>query len=599
MRFKTFIGSEQIDKNPIKIELIREAVSRFQKRPTFLFLSMLNNYLCLRSGALPDDDSKPDPIAATIFGSLFDDETWQIIRQTGEHLNRQGHSVVVLHRWQMLGLMKMMILWGSDKGLDPNSDRNARFELGKVCLMATSFLSPEPGATSKDEIRALLMPTFELTNPPELYNSIARSFSYLNIASNVSLVGLGTRKINDLFEQKYGVSIFKYLGIVYAIYAKYEVLKSNPIFYFNQPKELNISRREHFKHLTFTEFEIDKVFELISIDPSAFYEKGEFGSTFEFDFLGFRKTPIIKVSDDIYTCVDLEFLAEKLGVTNWFLAIRDGLPDDPEKPGRRDNRLFSSLNDTWGKEIFERYVGTILLSEPTPYLRDFRLRNHKIIPQNRNPSENNKPRFDWGLFNANSLILSKEVSWLIWIECKTLRLDVLSKYGNEPDKLKNKLLDKFKLSDGKNQIIAGIELIINGKASGLTRLASTIYPVIIIEDELFGIAPVSDLIVEGFDKLLQSINIPKSFHVKPLTLFTIETFERIERFVTAGHFSLQEFLEFRSRTTSADFHEILNDFLRAKGITHQPMNNRLNALFDQFHEEFMDYFRPEAYDNPL
>jgi hypothetical protein len=548
---------------------------------------MVNNYLCFRSGFLPDS-FKIDEITRTIFGTLFRPE---IIRRIDEvwSQNREEYGlIVVLNRTQILTLIKLFLLWGKDgPGLDANESQEARFALGELCLMTTDYMAPENEDSTVDELRSQLLPGFEMTNPPNIIHSIARSVEYLDLAGRIRDVKLGNRTILDLFQDTNGLSLLEYLQLVYLVYIHYEILRSDPKRYFNDPIQLNLSRDKFFKNLTYSEQTLTSFFRLTSRSLDEWFNEPEQGASIKYDLVTFKTTPILWISENVFTCLDIELLVEKLGASNWFHAVRATLPSDPNNPTRKEEKSFSVFQDIWGKKIFEEYVKKKLRAAFQPrHQYKARWANFKFFEESSDVSDASKPRFDCAIFNANSLIEKDEPASLIWIECKTLRLDIGAKYGDDHERLRKTIKTRFELT----QIINGIKLMSSNKGNGLTRFANIVYPVMICEDELFGFNLISKFIIDEFEKQIDESALRQDLVIKPLSIVTVELLERLLPYIKSRSFRLEEFLEYSIPFRSLDLREALGSFLKERKIPRRK-NQELDAAFGKFHDDIHSLFK--------
>ena len=342
MESRILIAWKDVESTPATLEIIKARVQQFNRNETFHFLSMLNNYLCLGDGAVPNNKGEVTDKETTQFlNTLFSPslqikiiDLWQRDRAAF------GRNRIVFSRTQLLALMKFVLLWADEDGeLIPNDGFVGKFYLGELLLMLTDYFDTNLPITLEDTITEVL-PGFELTNPPPrqaLFDRISRSHEYMKtLRDDSTLFAPNGTAWPDVFEAKEGVPVETLFVIVLGIlrqHLKYDDVQS----YLDERGAINFSREEYFRNFLKPTSHLDGFFRLSSktIDQLALeMKKSDGGFNLKHDFLKFRETPIIYLSEDIFTCVDIHFLLEKF-TTNLVYLIEASLPVDDKQPTKK------------------------------------------------------------------------------------------------------------------------------------------------------------------------------------------------------------------------------------------------------------------------
>ncbi len=560
------------------MEEIKKRVRSFKRNETFHYLTMLNNYLCLGDGAIPDDN-----------GSITDDKTTRFIKvlfypylQTRiielwlKANSSHGVNRIAFSRIQLLTLMKFILLWGDEDGeLIPNESFGATYELGDLLLMLTDFFDSELSPTLEGTL-AQILPGIELTNhPPRLsvFDLITRSYEYIQILKNDrSLSAPNGLAWPDLFEEKEKVSIETLLVIVASILVQY-IKFENFNNYLNDPGQLNFSRKGYFLNFKKSDLQLDSFFRLSSrpIDLlSRNVKELKGGFSVKHDFLLFRDTPIIFISEDIFTCIDIHFLLEKF-TSNLVYIIEASLPSEKSDLTRKNQLYLRQWRSHYGKAV-EIYVGNIF-DEAAPGTHQ---RNSNFI------FRRNKYEID-GVMDYYST--------LIWMECKGKKLSAKAKYSGDPQLLFQELENKYGLSD-KNaavrQLTKKLAIVFHPEyhkelSDWKFGFPTTVHPLLIVEDELLGFDVILDRLNDLFLNEIESLPISRFVEIRPLDILTITDIERIEVYMVSEGVTFLEILDFACKFHQSkprlEFSAVITEFIRQKKLVRK-INKRLDVKFD-------------------
>lgn len=183
--------SDLMDRDPTEAEM-DQLVTTFARTPTFLMLAMLNTFLSFYQHA-QDDREAFRFVQGFLFQNLTDEDTFERARQRFPHENMGARPI--FHRQQMLVLLKKILVSSDEQGRNnPNGAENkdARYELGRLGLMANDLLNPaaqvqrlfERDDTEEDRQRRYeefctqMLPMYELSNPAEVIPAHVRNDEY-------------------------------------------------------------------------------------------------------------------------------------------------------------------------------------------------------------------------------------------------------------------------------------------------------------------------------------------------------------------------------------------------------------------------------------
>lgn len=249
--------SDLTDQQPSNEE-VNALISQLNRKPTLLMVAMLNSLLSFVK--TPSEHAKK--VQGFLFANLCDDELFE--RAKERFGNEQMDERPLFHRQQLLTMMRNILLTASDDGtLNPNEGdvTKARFALGRLATMFNDLNQPddqnmklEVAAQAADieqihnELFVQLLPTVELSNPPNPARAIVRNREYLRIFSENPAVFTFSHgeTLASRFQSLAGVELNQYVRLLYCIFARYEVESGSIENLIAEPQRFNVSPEQRF-----------------------------------------------------------------------------------------------------------------------------------------------------------------------------------------------------------------------------------------------------------------------------------------------------------------------------------------------------------------
>ena len=600
VEFITYIPYSEIFGSSPNEQELNKTLKTFKKLPAFAFLSSINLLLSL---FVIGEDS--DKVQKLLINNLISKEVLEVIK------NKFRHEKIVkrplFHRQQILTLIKKVLLESPyDGNNDPNSENweeseNAATLLGQASLMINDLLvSAEQSGNLRakdhteksegevlDEFLVQWLPVVELMNPPQITNAIARSEKYFEIFESEFSLGDNNTFSNGLNTITYffdinKISLRNYLKLIYSVYAFY--FTQNFETYKNDPAMLNFRRSEYFLSLQLPQSEIDSFFNFnvrgLSGLINELQNSASIGLLPQYDFIGFRQYPLVELNDDIITCIDVNFLIEKLsfGVYHAIFNSFDATITDRKK----DRNLFSSL---WGK-VFEHYVN-FLFSQSYPPLSGRLISFAKFLDTNTD-----QEAFDGVIDSGDKLIV---------MEYKGGFLNASAKYSGSKEKLLGDLDKKYgsQHKGGIEQLVRKIELVFNsdyelrktfdGFDKNRANDIKVIYPVLIVKEHALNIGLATNKLRRVFDEQIKNKNISSSIFIRPLSVLLVEDLEILLPYIDEGKISFADFLEeytMGNHDRLENFQSILKKFRKENNVESCP-----NKWINEQHEKILNSIR--------
>lgn len=528
--------SELTGEQPTESELT-EIISSLRQRPTFLMLCLLNLVLSLfdhgtdREVAQSHDDIKD---------YLLDDYLLNLLKLKFS----QGSAVSrpIFHRQQLLVMMKRVLLESPiEDGDDPFESQEARYRLGKACVLMNDFLV-DAGQNERllaeqehdrvlDELLAQWLPTTELNNPPDEGHAIVRNMEYFSVLeqqfSEVTFSSGET--LSQLFLRTNKITLQSYLTLMHGVFALYYIKKYPELM--KNLESLKIRKSTIFSKMKVSEQEVSSFFHMNARDLSGLKEELQRSTTGQplkpqYDFTAFRKYPLVFFNEDQLICLDFHLLGEKLGQGTYH-GISNSLKSF------EDRTLFWTY---WGK-AFEAYVNRLIGQVYPPLSGRFYALSY--FDKSRSEYE----AFDGAIDCGDSLIV---------MEYKGGFLNATAKYAGDPDTLLEDLEKKFgrKPKAGVEQLGRKLELVFNAdpklrKTFSLLNVSNIrkVYPVLVVQDLSLRIGLANWKLRQWLEQELSDRRIDSEVRIRPLSLLTIENLEMVLPHVDAGDFAFTEILD--------------------------------------------------------
>jgi hypothetical protein len=506
----------------------------------------------------------------------------------------------IFFRQQLLFLLKKIVLLGSPDGtIKPQQNGSDWYSLGRMCLDITNFLDPERHESNtnaknwfeqlRNSLIARLTPGFELLHPPSFQRGVVRSRAILRLFETKHPEFADGKSLNNFFFERQGVHLTTFFEITMAIYTHFLTVTDGEEIFEGVPERFRLDRSVYFRLLGIPKSELDAYFSLLA--RQLFQLKDEIKKDFvvtsypHCDFTTFRRFPLLLLNEQVFTCLDIGFLLEKVSF-GLFRTLHNSLPDDEKQINRKSPTLANRLSAYWGEAV-ESYFQHLLENAPG-FFPDLTFDTGKGRSQ----------QIDGLIYDGDSAAV---------IEVKAQYLTASAKYGST-DKLLEELNRKFGLKKRSkedssrgalDQLLSDIEKLFpkNVDVTGQARnfscpseflSAHNIFPVLVIDETYLACPFVQWRLMAWFDAELKTRAICGSVKIHPLLVVSLEFLEAIEEPIKKGTFSFLEFCNFWKKRNEShlefwqyDSWNCLMLYFEEVGIGNQ-RNSRVQEEFDYF-----------------
>ncbi len=560
---------------------LSELISSFKTDSTFMSLAMWNLMLSLFEGNI----EKFKYLQGFFIHNLIRREWSAQVFQSAALESESPRPV--FGRWQMLALMKKILLETSNQGnQDPRNDDSARRTLGEAALMLNDLLFTDEqmarfekrdGAGERERIHDELMtqwfPQSELIHVPDVFQAVARNDEYLNIFdSRASEFRFSDgQTLSERFIQLTGLDIRQYLRLYFGLYVLHNQLQDKHPDEINaDPGMINFDMERCFSNMDFDKKEKNTFFRRVVTDLPSLIEgvmrDANSGRAWQFDFTAFRDHPLVSIPGNVqgFTCIAFPFLIEKLASGIYHTILNSWEEGDAER---------GKFQSYWGK-VFEQFVNDRLREEYPPSTLANRFYANPYFNKKQNRSiEVSDAAVDYG----DSLVL---------MEHKGGYLSLDEKYRDDADRLLRGVADKFGLDKAIKQLSRSIGLLFDEEretrdtfseldgsrqpvhifnADDLGRVLK-VYPVLIVQDFSMASGFMNRRLRIQFAGKLKEYSISTGVHVRPLSVLTVENLENMLEHLNEIRFTdfLDEYSSEKHEPLST-FNSILNGFLKSRG----------------------------------
>ena len=421
-----------------------------------------------------------------------------------------------------------------------------------------------------------MTPTFELYNPPSLDDGIARSLEYLRIFEEKYPIFYEGESLDEFVETHLGIGLRTLMELTGSIYAYFFVHDEDLAYFLSNPLNLNLSKETFFQHVDVSDEELEAFFQIsaktirelrreIVRDISSLTRD-------QYDFTLFRRFPIVLLTDDTFTCLDIGFLLERVSF-GLFRTIHNCLPGEVDNPSIKDKKLARDLSSKWG-DVVETYALNIL--RPLPCFRA----NIQFSTRKGRPEQ-----IDGAFVVEKSAVI---------IEIKGRYLSAASKYSGTDSLIAE--LDRRFGREAHNDKGA----LYQQRASNIADLSCSddimnvnrIFPVLIVDESTLRLDLVQGMLRSWFDEVLNTHELRRDLEVMPLSIIHLDTLEAMEVFLQSDAFSFLDLIEFFASEVrkdddlaQKDSHSLFFRFLSDYGIKWQA-NPRMQKLFKAYIDNF-------------
>lgn len=494
----------------------------------------------------------------------------------------------VFGRWQLLALMKKLLLASTNEGLgDPRNDDEIRRKLGDACLMMNDLLFPEEqderlNAVAgdreevSDELTAQMLFQFELYHVPDVYQAVARNKEYFEIFEQrvAEFQFADAQGLARKFKTLTGLALPQYLQLYFSIWTLHNRLQgSDPLAINDNPTSINFDTERVFA-LMDLEAGVKETFFRSAVAPLSTLIDGvrrDAGSdrAWQFDYTTFRNHPLVHNSDSTrgFTCVAYPFLTEKLA-SGVYHTILNSWPE-----GHPDRRLFQGY---WGK-VFEQFANDRLSEAYPSSMLANRFHPNPVFSLKQSGAfvEVSDAVLDYG----DEIVLIEHKGGYLSLDEKyssdvaKLRKGIESKFGKGIKQLGRAIGKLFNETPASREAIGRVDAEAHWKASvtiDQLRQVRRVYPVLVVQDFAMTIGFMNRRLKLQLEEVIGQVRIDPKVHVRPLTLLTIENLEDV--LAHLGDLTLPQVLDEYSRHENAPlttFNEVFRAFLKRNGIEQQ------------------------------
>lgn len=501
MRFATYATFENLHGRKSTIAELIVLLQNYSRESVLYLCSVIGTSLRLWEGE--PDPTHYDLVMRAVFEFLRAD--WYSLSY------RRGRNDVVIHRRQLLLIMKLAVQHCPEHGLDVLQDRPGRF--GTICLMANDqfhynlLASASKGKlVDRDKIARVLNEFVSVSEygGPRGEKRIVRSHL---MATHFSKLLQSDKDFVDLakeFELQTGMTLEAYEALAFGLYTRCGLVDLATI-----QKNAWAAAVNEFDFYT-TAFSRDAIRAFLAeltVSSSQATERirsRDFGPN---DFTVFRDKPLLKEAYGLLP-TDILFLLEKF----------------ESGPYWRVNSISREKGDRlrrfWGR-VFESYVNA-QIAESAGQSADL------FVPDPRPIDDRSIQICDGLLLKDNSLVV---------LEYKSCMFSAEAKYSGNHEQLLGQIArnlvrdEREKKKKGVEQLAEAIKQLFDPtkpvSIQGLdaSRVA-TIYPLLVTLDDLGGSLLMSMLLNTWFEKLLDRRHFPQ-VTLKPVFCVDVETLELI------------------------------------------------------------------------
>jgi len=438
--------------------------------------------------------------------------------------------------------------------------------------MTTNLLDPEDqgerlsrreGAEGEDrrlreEFCTQMLPLYELSNPPDVLPALVRNDEYFRIFERMAARGRfrfsDGGSIAERFLKLTGLRLKDYLLMIFAVYVNYQGIARQEGAIkqlIDDPGKFNVGVDLLFSQMRFSAEERRAFFRQTSIDVDGLVEacrtvRSRFPLMQQYDFTALRTYPLVytREQEDIATCLDASFLAEKIS-TGVYYTIKLPLEEATRRPPEDGDESVSKIaaNDHlnflgyWGS-AFEIYVNDRL--RDAPGLRRLYASPHYDEP----PLKSDAEAFDAVLDYGKALVV---------FEHKGKYLELGAKYSGNRELFLADLKSKKRIGKAVYQFANNLQLVFNSEPKG-ERLTfherdeagkpvkrfglkdidrvKRIYPVIVHQDFSLRLNCVNLIMNDFFREEIEQRKVDQDL-VRPLTMISIEDLEVLIPYLAA------------------------------------------------------------------
>ncbi|MEK6320216.1 MAG: hypothetical protein AABN33_00890 [Acidobacteriota bacterium] len=524
---------------------MQKILRRFQLSNAFFRFAQINVLLSLEM--LMRNKEGMQNLQGALISTFIDDETLEQ-RLKSRYGPAKRDESPIFTRQAALTLLRKCILYCYGNGeLTGDDEGSGAFELGKCFLITNDHLvslkeekviSEGSKRKTRKHLALQLAPTLELYNPPNPERAVVRSdimFSDVLRSKQTTAKlreNLPSFRLAAEFRKATGLSLERYRDLVFLTLLLYSLQDRNQML--ATPAKFLLNRSSSFKDSSIPQRDIDRYLKTVSIrlaELPALLKKQimRFPSVeSQYNFVSFRKFPLVELERRNLICVDPAFLVEKLGA-GVYHTIRDSMLGEENK--ERASSAFGYL--------FEDYVERLM---------------HEIYP----PTSARLitfPRFEKTGDQAFDGIVICPGGHIIVLEYKGGFLKLETKYSGKVRLFEKELNSKFGAQRGVQQLINGIERLFNKKHANHDRIPeldridtriTKVTPVLITQEPFLRFDLMNWILRDSFLKLMKNSKATLLVEIAPIQVIDIDTLEKLKANLIHGDFTLEQCLNRRA-----------------------------------------------------
>jgi|SRR5215213_384136 len=549
MQGNIYIRYSDLFDQPFSLATLKKELRQF-KLSNVLFHVARMNVLLGRHRILRENREAMQDLQGQLIANYIDDQILEDKLKV-KFGRFKMDEYAVFTRLQCLGLLRLIASESKESASITSEGKTpGGYSLGRCCLIMNDHLlsKKEEKAISegtdlkrRKHLAIQLAPLLELYNPPAADRSVVRAeILFSELLKTKTMEAIRQRElrgfdISKAFLKATGIKLDTYRDFIVAIISWLYGHESAELI--DKPNLFTFQRKQFIKNSKIKQRDFERYLSLDSITVPLL--RGKFKTKQakvlpHFDYVHFRRQPLIELDTGSFICADSCFAIEKLS-SGIYWTIIDSLS------GSDKQRAF----DAFGY-LFELYVNQILQRSQTS--------DTLFLPA---------PKYVNGENSVDGIILHG--NQLILIEYKASFLRIEAKYGGKMRAFEKELDKKFGVDRDKGtdkgvaQLAKHIERLFHRKANARFHISALdelllashtrvekVTPLLIVQEPFLRFHIIEDLLNVRFRKLLQKKKVSNAVTVGPLAVLDIDTLEQMKANIAGGDFTLAQCLNARA-----------------------------------------------------
>jgi hypothetical protein len=463
-----------------------------------------------------------------------------------------------------------------------------------------------------------MLPIYELSNPPEVNPGLVRNAEYFQIFHRMAAEGRFVfsdgDSIADRFLKLTGLKLDDYLLMILAVYLNYEGIARRDGAVkklIENPGEFNIGIDVIFGKMRFTPEERRAFFRQTSTSVDGLAEackvvRSKSPLMQQYDFTALRTYPLIytREQEDVVTCLDLSFLAEKIS-TGVYYSIKQPLDDKAKRLQTEGDEAAAEIAAKdhfdflgyWGG-AFEIYVNDRLRETNYIDVQNFYANPYYDDP----PAKTDREVFDAVLDYGEALVV---------FESKGKYLELGAKYSGDRDLFLTDLKSVNRIGKGVYQLADNLQWVFDNRPEAKRRTfhqrdaqgrpiktfdlrdisrIKRIYPVIVHQDFSLRLNGANQIMREFFGTELAQRAVDAEL-VRPLSLLSVADLEILLPYLADIPLPevLDEYAKYDDPLTT--FEIVFASFRKNRGMAlrrNEWIDRRSDEIWQQLKDLFVD-----------